>query len=1531
MIISQMDNLPGNHRRKKKKSRSAHHGESNVSASNKKSGKRKFKTNYNTESSSDSESDNGKKQKTVSSSSSSDDNETDSSDDSDDFVTSNRRGMRVLPLTSSSSSSDSEPIPNWKRKLTKRRMKRKEIAKLRKTLTLRQKRTLARKRLLKTRQTRRLFRKQKKMFQQRIKQQINDEIQEYLNSLDTKHQLIDRGRIDYPRWMITQFNFGLNFIESELAKLDSFSAILNMVNDLFIRAIENAIERVGPISDNDRVRIIVRNPQLDRITSTKFMRISELDIENDLLSKFEQVIQSNENAVFADTLEINIVVARAPRQHGGGYLRRTMMSLERYLQKKQSIVMINNKKDNMCFARALVITKSFIEYKNGTLEYSVYNSISKGRLIQGEWAKTLHELAKVDSDKECGFNEWRQFQNYMSATYPDQYSINVWSMEAPANKCIYSGNIKAKHQLHILHYNDHYAAINSITGFLCRSYYCPKCKVGVCEQSRHKCFNICKDCHKPNCQPQDVDVIECKKCNREFQSRSCYNNHLTKTKKKNQRKLGPSTCETFKRCKYCCKTFKPSDYRESLALTDEKYLSEHACNDMYCVNCRAYYPDTHQCYVQNIALPESDENLDLVEEGDYDDQMYDFQDDNNDTETDEKEPTSNTKFIFFDFESMFVDGEHIPNLCISQWRCERCLDNSRDGIARDTSYVMIDPLEAERKKIDITHPLDRCRCSLIREKVFSGNQTKEQFCEWLFSDHQKDTICISHNGKAYDNIFCLQYLLKSKSLIPDCIFTGNKIMSIHLEKMNFRIIDSINFLAMPLRDFSKTFNLSEVKGMFPYKFNTPENQNYVGKLPPPSDYGVDKMKPAEKLKFESWYDDQLKKGAVFNMQNEIVKYCRSDVEILRQGCLKFRDIFMEATMSSKVSNDIGFDPFKFAITIASACSQVYRRNFMIPKSIALIPSDGFLTNTRQSKKALQWLYYIEKSRNITLESYATGKEKRILNCYVDGFDSTANKVYQFHGDWHHGNKNVYHPQTINTLRGVTMGTLYQDTIYREKKIIEAGYELESIWEDEFDKLVEDPKVQKILQDYEYFEPLVPKDAYFGGRTGATKLYHKCQGDEKIRYIDFTSLYSAVMYDNDFGIGAMKIITNPEDQDISNYFGIAKVTIQAPEKLYHPVLGYRTNNKLVFALCRSCADHNTRYNDDDDDAIIHNCNHTVKEREFTGTYCTCELMLAVEKNYKIKKIHSVWHFEEKSKDLFKEYISTFLRYKQESDGFPESCQSYADKLEYIKDYEINQGITLRPEKIQKNPGLRKTAKIALNSFYGKWGQRSNLPRRKYINNVGHFWFHLECDDEIVHDCRVISDECLEIHLSKKKEFVVHPKHSNVYIAAWTTALARIKLYRILDQLGTRVLYYDSDSCIYVTNSELERQNKDPKLSNYLGGLTDEIGNGDFITEFISCGAKNYAYKLHNSQETVVKVRGFTLNYSAAQKINFDTMNAMVHGEGPRQIVIEDDSMITRDMNTLTIHNKKITKTYQKVFNKRIVGKDFFTYPHGYKNE
>ncbi len=56
--------------------------------------------------------------------------------------------------------------------------------------------------------------------------------------------------------------------------------------------------------------------------------------------------------------------------------------------------------------------------------------------------------------------------------------------------------------------------------------------------------------------------------------------------------------------------------------------------------------------------------------------------------------------------------------------------------------------------------------------------------------------------------------------------------------------------------------------------------------------------------------------------------------------------------------------------------------------------------------------------------------------------------------------------------------------------------------------------------------------------------------------------------------------------------------------------------------------------------------------------------------------------------------------------------------------------------------------------------------------------------------------------------------------------------------------------------------------------------------------------------------------------------VVMGKRPAKIIVHDDSKIVRDMDTLTIHNKPMDKSYKKVFNKRIMGEGFDTYPHGY---
>lgn len=115
----------------------------------------------------------------------------------------------------------------------------------------------------------------------------------------------------------------------------------------------------------------------------------------------------------------------------------------------------------------------------------------------------------------------------------------------------------------------------------------------------------------------------------------------------------------------------------------------------------------------------------------------------------------------------------------------------------------------------------------------------------------------------------------------------------------------------------------------------------------------------------------------------------------------------------------------------------------------------------------------------------------------------------------------------------------------------------------------DPELQSFLEHIELNPPLEPRDAFFGGRTGAATLSAKTENGEEISYQDYTSLYPWVNKYTTYPVGFPETHFNPADQNIFNYFGIAQVDILAPERLFHPVLPVREGGKLTFPLCRSC--------------------------------------------------------------------------------------------------------------------------------------------------------------------------------------------------------------------------------------------------------------------------------------------------------------------------------------------------------------------------
>ena len=206
-------------------------------------------------------------------------------------------------------------------------------------------------------------------------------------------------------------------------------------------------------------------------------------------------------------------------------------------------------------------------------------------------------------------------------------------------------------------------------------------------------------------------------------------------------------------------------------------------------------------------------------------------------------------------------------------------------------------------------------------------------------------------------------------------------------------------------------------------------------------------------------------------------------------------------------------------------------------------------------------------------------------------------------------------------------------------------------------------------------------------------------------------------------------------------------------------------------------------------------------------------------------------------------------------------------------------------------------------------------------------YLDSDQYEVSEARMVNDETVELQYKSKDEFVEGKDKVNIVIAAFTTAYARLKLYDLLDLLQERVLYYDTDSVIYVH----EPGKPDPPLGDYLGDLTDELDVGDYITTFISGGPKNYAY-LTNNGKTETKIRGITLNYDATKKINMDVMrhlvDSRVNGHNEEKVTVENPYKITRDKKEKNIVTKKMKKDYRIVYNKRVITENYGTLPYGY---
>ena len=313
------------------------------------------------------------------------------------------------------------------------------------------------------------------------------------------------------------------------------------------------------------------------------------------------------------------------------------------------------------------------------------------------------------------------------------------------------------------------------------------------------------------------------------------------------------------------------------------------------------------------------------------------------------EDSSYNHMLFFDFEATQEHGIHHPNLCV---------------------------VHDEEKEV----------------ALFQGKDTVKDFCEWLFTEQHKGCVVVAHNFQGYDGYFIAHYLVQN-AIKYDIIYRGAKNLTLKVTDWDIKFIDSLNFIPMALAKFPKTFGQDELcKGYFPHAFNKDENQNYVGPIPCKNDYGVNFMKPEERDAFIAWHDEQVANNYRYDFREEIIKYCRSDVDILRKCCLLYREMLRE-------ESDI--DPFNKSLTVASYCQEVYRTNFLEKDTIAIFNNDR-QWKIKQSNVAVTWLSYVSEKEDLYIKHVRNGGEKRVERYSLDGYCEETNTAYEFQGCFWHG-------------------------------------------------------------------------------------------------------------------------------------------------------------------------------------------------------------------------------------------------------------------------------------------------------------------------------------------------------------------------------------------------------------------------------------------------------------------------------------------------------------------------------------------------
>lgn len=838
-------------------------------------------------------------------------------------------------------------------------------------------------------------------------------------------------------------------------------------------------------------------------------------------------------------------------------------------------------------------------------------------------------------------------------------------------------------------------------------------------------------------------------------------------------------------------------------------------------------------------------------------------------------------------------------------------------------------------------------------------QTIEDFCEEIFgNDRYKNKTFIAHNGGKYDHQFVMRWCEKRFKIKK--VTAGESINNLlELTCEGRRFIDSYKHITIGLAKFAQTYGLKDSKGHFPHAFNRVDHQTYSGAMPSIEWYEIDNIRgttQAEidkaKQEFMKWYDEEKMNYIPHTTRPWVLRqvledYCVLDVEVLAQGVIRHREIFMtlhEHLDEHTTWRPSPIDPWQYT-TLPQQLKNLWLNGLPDSVKVANIPvrrrpdwkHEGVLLSLWAEKEK-----HLEPIRSLysTLYEYELAEMGFVVDLYGRCRRTGALWAVKYLDcdywgcpDCYSGEESVsrQHGQLHSKMR-ITVQTAKAACEFMNTKHL-------FVWGCQYEN-----QLEAVIRHEPWFDMDLPclmldREMFYGGRVEVFAPLCDLRRQGVARHV--AKDYIGVMPDTPEADVPLEIHMG----DVCSLYPYVIANLPLPSK--HPKIrlyprwgGVMTGDELDIQekienrTYRGIVRCRIRPNTSDRIGLLPQKSNdrlmfTVEPQ--VGCWTHDELYLAMDNGYVVEQVYETHEFaeEDMSVTLFRSYVEFFLRMKIEAEGWPKENMTSEEQEEYCNEWYVNNGNMARPRPryIRKNPGLRYIAKICLNSLWGKLCQNDARHHFGYVSAYEEVYDLL--NNPIVVpgtvQLRYINDDRLEYRCCLNTDGVHRSSAYNIYIASYVTAHARNVLHRGIQhvmQTGGLPLYCDTDSIVYLSiggRGELP-------YKNGLGCWSRETAEDNPGILFVGLSPKCYALQTVNGK-VKLKSKGMTIDGKNCGIINADTFRRLVLQEIYR-VPLEIREQVRAPVFQIRISSKdetygqlislrEIEKALRPVYTKRIL--------------